>query len=377
MMKKFTILSALGALVLTAGISGVSAAATTTTDQATTSTVQTAKAPWGLGQKQMGDMKVRGGFNKGAIGGNNTELLTLLNLDDAALKEQLQAGKSLAEIAEAQGVTQEALIELLTKQNNERLDQALTDGKLTSEQASEMKTQFATKATEMIEKTGLDRGPGEHGGFGGRGGVDSEELATLFNLDQNALKEQLQAGKSLAQIAEAQGVTKQAVIDLLTKQNSERLDQAVTDGKLTSEQAAEMKTQFATKATEMIEKTGLDRGEHGGFGGHGGFASEELATLLNLDQDALKEQLQSGKSLAEIAEAQGVTKQAVIDLLVSEHQARLDQAVTDGKLTAEKAAEMKTDMETRVTEMVENKGYGKPEFKKSADAAASAQTAGE
>ncbi|WP_139488524.1 hypothetical protein [Brevibacillus dissolubilis] len=264
MMKNITMLSAIGALVVAGGL-GIAHAATETT----TSGTGTSKIALPFVKADGDHIKVRGikGFGK-----DNTELLTLLKLDEEGLKTQLQAGKSLAEIAEAQGVSKDSVIELIKKQNNERIDQAVTDGKLTAEQAAELKAQFDSKVAEMIEKTGIGVGKGGFG-KGHRGFFHSEELHTLLKLDEEGLKTQLQAGKSLAEIAEAQGVSKDSVIELIKKQNNERIDQAVTDGKLTAEQAAEMKTQFDSKVAELIEQKGFAGGKgKGGFGkGKGGF----------------------------------------------------------------------------------------------------------
>ncbi|KEO84981.1 hypothetical protein EL26_03000, partial [Tumebacillus flagellatus] len=55
---------------------------------------------------------------------------------------------------------------------------------------------------------------------------------------------------------------------------------------------------------------------------------------------------------------QGVDKQAVIDLLVKQENARLDQAVTDGKMTSDQATQMKANVTQHVTDQVDGKGFG-------------------
>ena len=94
------------------------------------------------------------------------------------------------------------------------------------------------------------------------------------------------------------------------------------------------------------------------MGGAAGVASEALTDLLGIDAQELHTQLRDGATLAEIATAQGVDPQAVVDELVGELQERLDNAVADGRIDQAEADEKAADAETRITDMVNN---GRPE----------------
>jgi hypothetical protein len=78
-----------------------------------------------------------------------------------------------------------------------------------------------------------------------------------------------------------------------------------------------------------------------GFGGGSIATFDEIAKALNLTPTQLFEELHSGKTLSEIAEAQGVDLQKVQDTIkASQVQAMKDaiaQAVEDGKMTQEQA----------------------------------------
>lgn len=56
---------------------------------------------------------------------------------------------------------------------------------------------------------------------------------------------------------------------------------------------------------------------------------EAVAALLNLDADALHARLKAGETLKQVAEAQGVDPQAVIDLMVTQATARIRADVTE------------------------------------------------
>lgn len=100
-----------------------------------------------------------------------------------------------------------------------------------------------------------------------------------------------------------------------------------------------------------------------GFGGHGfggpgrggfGLGSGVVADALGMEEDALREALRDGQTLAEIAEAQGVDVQAVIDAMVAELSTRLDEKVADGDLTQEEADERLAEATERITERIDD-----------------------
>jgi hypothetical protein len=104
----------------------------------------------------------------------------------------------------------------------------------------------------------------------------------------------------------------------------ETLQELVDDGTLTAEQADAVATHLA----EQLPRRGDRMGHHqrpgrGGDGdmrfGHGrGVVSEALTDLLGVDVQDLRAQLRDGATLAEIATAQGIDPDAVVDALVGE-----------------------------------------------------------
>jgi hypothetical protein len=79
---------------------------------------------------------------------------------------------------------------------------------------------------------------------------------------------------------------------------------------------------------------------------------KDAADTIGIPAKDLLAALKDGQSIAEVATAHGVDPQAVIDDLIADATTRIDQAVTDGKITAERAATMKTKLPDRVTTIV-------------------------
>jgi ribosomal protein S20 len=79
---------------------------------------------------------------------------------------------------------------------------------------------------------------------------------------------------------------------------------------------------------------------------------DAAAQALNLSVDDLRSKLRDGKTLAQVAQDQNVDKQKVIDAMVADATAHIDQAVQDGKLTADQANERKSNLQERITKLV-------------------------
>lgn len=100
------------------------------------------------------------GADRAAI---ETLVSTTIGVDTATIKSRLQAGESLAQIA---GAKKDALIAALVADHTKRIDAAVTAGKLTAAQATEMKANLVAHVTEEVNRVG---GKGPKGGKGGHG----------------------------------------------------------------------------------------------------------------------------------------------------------------------------------------------------------------
>jgi polyhydroxyalkanoate synthesis regulator phasin len=131
----------------------------------------------------------------------------------------------------------------------------------------------------------------------------------------------------------------------------EGLARAVENGKLTQERADAILADAPAKLDEFLAAptSELGKGMKRGFGGIGQNVLATVAEVLGTDEDTLKTQLKDGSTIAEIA---GDQAQAVIDALVADASEHIDQAVADGKLTQERADQLKENLAERITTMV-------------------------
>ncbi len=91
-----------------------------------------------------------------------------------------------------------------------------------------------------------------------------------------------------------------------------------------------------------------------GFGhrGHRGAKLVTAAETIGITTEELRDAVTAGSTIAEVATDNGVDPQTVIDALVAEKQEKLEQAVADGRLTDEEAADKAAEIEQRVTDAV-------------------------
>ena len=82
-----------------------------------------------------------------------------------------------------------------------------------------------------------------------------KETLAQTGLTRAELKAELQAGKSLAQVASEHNSSEAAVVAPVLAELSERLDEAVANGRITAEEKAALMARAAERATVIMNKT--------------------------------------------------------------------------------------------------------------------------
>ncbi|MBS1870785.1 MAG: hypothetical protein JSS99_14115 [Actinobacteria bacterium] len=146
----------------------------------------------------------------------------------------------------------------------------------------------------------------------------------------------------------------------------DQLDQAVRAGRLTQAQADRIKQQIARHGVPL-GGPGLDGHGFGGpMGGpgHGPFGAglDAAATYLGLTRAQLGRALMSGRSLADVARAQGKSVAGLEQALIDDATSQLDRAVTDRRLTSAQRDAILRDLRAHVADLVNGTGPGPGRF---------------
>ncbi|NJP04971.1 MAG: hypothetical protein HC837_04760 [Chloroflexaceae bacterium] len=279
-----------------------------------------------------------------------------LNMTVADLVAELNDETSIADVATAHGVAVETVIDAVVADAQEHLQQHVTDGKLTQEEADERLAQIREEVTTRINETGTPSAPRDHGPRdGGRHGM-LDVVAEALNMTMADLVAELNDETSIADVATAHGVAVETVIDAVVADAQEHLQQHVTDGKLTQEEADERLAQIREEVTTRINEAGTpsaprDHGPRDG-GRHG--MLDVVAETLNMTVEDLVAELNDETSIADVATAHGVAVETVIDAVVADAEEHLQQHVDDGRITQEQAderlAQIREEVTTRINE---------------------------
>lgn len=220
-----------------------------------------------------------------------------------------------------------------------------------------------TSTVKNIGRNMIERGAGMH-----KGPFDNtkflEEQASMLGITVDDLKARMESGKSFKDIATDLGISEETLQakmeEARTAHQAEmkaKVQQEVTDGKITQAQADE---RIANMEKGPQGEKG-NRPEGRGPGEGRGMKDETKmlethASMLGITVDDLKARMESGKSLEDIAADLGIsgeTLQAKMEEARATHQAerkaemttKLQQDVTDGKITQAQADQMLANLE--------------------------------
>ena len=171
---------------------------------------------------------------------------TYIGITEAALRTELQAGKSLADVAVANNKTRDGLIAALTTAASQAIG-TLVDQK-------------GLGGPGGPGRPGVRGAPGAPGGFGRPGAFGRSEpfaaASTYLGIAQADLMTRVRAGETLAAIAKATaGKTREGLIAAIVADGTAKIDAAVTAGTLTADQATRLKatlTEHATRAAATL-----------------------------------------------------------------------------------------------------------------------------
>jgi hypothetical protein len=203
---------------------------------------------------------------------------TYLGLKPADVRAKLP-GTSLAAIANlTTGKNRDGLVAALTKTANEAIAKALTDGKMTKDQADKATAavpdhiaKFVDNVYPKMQPRPLAKAPTTVQAFIGDAAAAGRDYLGLTPAD---IATQLRAGKSLGEIANGTtGKNRDGLVNAIVASTNAKIGKAQTDGKLTADQATQLMTAVPFAVATIVDHkgstnaagttNGQQKGQHG------------------------------------------------------------------------------------------------------------------
>ncbi|NOX30688.1 MAG: hypothetical protein GXP35_11690 [Actinobacteria bacterium] len=190
-------------------------------------------------------------------------------------------------------------------------------------------TEADTSTDTPSDSETKSHGPEGHGpgGTGGPGGSGIGQLLEGLDLDRAEIRDALEAGATVAELAAQQGVDLDAAIDEIVAGAEERIAENPDSRFAENFDANELRQRLTDVVNGEVEFgqsrfAGGAEGRRGHVGaGPGGFGA--LADALGLDQSDIREALQGGSTIAELADENDVDIDSVIAGIVADAEVRI------------------------------------------------------
>ena len=178
--------------------------------------------------------------------------------------------------------------------------------------------------------------------------------ADYLGLSVAQLANKFQGGASLADIAAQQGKSVDGLEQALIDAAKTELDKSVAAGDITADQEQQMLAELRSHVDDFVNRKGgapvlppkppL------------GDPSAAAADYLGLSLDQLGQELQGGKSLADVAKAQGKSVDGLEQALIDAPKSDLDKSVAAGDMTADQEQQVLGQLNSQIDDFVNGNG---------------------
>lgn len=172
-----------------------------------------------------------------------------LGVKPAALRKSVKAGQSLAQLATAQSKSIDGLQTAMLAAVETKLDAAVAAGKLEADREAKLLTRVQARIAALVNRAGKAL-PQRASRV--KQTVLLRAAAGYLGLAPKALRAQLRAGKTLAQVAAAQQKDVAGLQAAMLAAAKTKLDKAVAAGKLTAAQEQAALTRLATRIAKLV-----------------------------------------------------------------------------------------------------------------------------
>ena len=291
-----------------------------------------------------------------AAGGTNTtqnpgwfeSIAQALQMGITDLQTALKQGRTIAQLALEKGVNLNSLVTTLTARLSSRLQQAVSNGKLTQGQADQKLNTLQSDLNNWFTTGTMPAGIKMLGALR----QADKTIADALGMTVNDFNAALKSGKTVAQLAQEKGVSLDTLVNAVTAKRTQQLQKAVQDVKLTQEQADKALNALKTGVTQWFQTGKMP-------------PTWKLAKTLQNDRNILAKDLgmtpqeldnalKSGQTITQLAQEKGVSLDKLVGDIAAQRAQQLQKAVQAGKITQDQANQNLENFKKNLTNRLQN-----------------------
>ena len=274
-----------------------------------------------------------------------------LALTSQEIRDEIQSGVTLEELFATRGLDYATFQAELAANQLSCVDQTLADGKITESQAERMKAAIESR---------LENGTLLYWGWKFRHDQKPsiptlKELASVFKMNTVDLKNDLDEGKSLAEIADQQGLDIDALYAEWVALQISDIEVAVGNGSMDADRGQQMIDQLNEKLSQGENFGNWTLPKHETFSRHeklyfiaGKDLKQKLFASIEMTPAEVRESLANGITIQELVAEKGIDADAFYQDWLNEQISLVNQKLNDGILTQTQADELTTRLEAQL-----------------------------
>lgn len=167
-------------------------------------------------------------------------------------------------------------------------------------------------------------------------------LENKLGFTKTQIEDDAKSGKTAFDLAKEKGMTEDQLRTAIIDAKSQKIDQMVTDGKITKDEATAMKTNLSTK----IKNWDGNLKQH--KRGHFKAVHSVLENKLGFTKTQIEDAAKAGKTAFDLAKEKGMTEDQLRSAIVDAKSKKIDQLVSEGKITKEKSDTIKANLKDKI-----------------------------
>ena len=264
-------------------------------------------------------------------------IASALGISVKQLRSEIKSGSTLAEIAAAHGSSAEAISALVKSKLSALVTKAVKAGKIARSRAARVRSSLGATVSGLMNRS---VSTSRHGDRPETNLLSDTVVANLFGITLTQLRTELGTGISILTAATNRGVTEDSLIAALAADATTKIAAAVASGAITQERGDELIAGLPTRISSYINRVGPSRGRKSNRRHVKALKlsdSRVVTRIIGITEDQLETERDAGSSFATIAAKYSVTLETLKAGITAEAQARIANALAEGRITETQA----------------------------------------